>query len=545
MFFETLPRLFLDRATRSGWSFGEIIDKMSKFIGLTVLAFAALVGCGSETVDVSAPTRTPPMADHEGCYNVGEDPHTFGCTPGCNYLEGTLAPFHGVTAGICVLACHANGRLVPSCSAREDAATDTNDAAADDGPSVDTTDVVMTEDTMPVDLPHVRCMNDLDCDDRDEMTTDRCNLVTGVCNHTRTVEPPFDPVMRQAVTNLCEQPTECSSGNAARLRFACGTYGVTTWNELGYLFDVSFEMPPSSHVVHIRPRLSAGDPRDSFRVRVIINSSMTAIIDRTLTVAEIERGFAIPLTMAGDILFSFRPAGDSLFTRTLQWDLPVGHVTDGEGHNLSTCLQSGQFMPIPQHGFLRLQTGTDGRLECAGRVLRTDTPSGIMVGWAREESSSTLYYIHFPPAPSRYVYSFATAQEAIDWINPPLSLQTLCAVAMVFPDGTFSSLMGVSRVEVGVRPGVYVDWRDTMGMRHEGITGYDFVIHETRWPVDAAYGCSLYSQLAPMRDPDHLCAIDVTSILSRYTVRSTPMASGFTAMAWRAVARIETYREMR
>lgn len=509
---------------------------MKTLIGL--LMVLVLAACSSEAVDVSAPTtrRTP---DAWGCYNVGEDPNSFSCTPGCNYLEGNLRPFHGDMSGICVLACHANGRLVPSCSAREDAGADASEAAANDGPPVDTTDVVMTEDATPVDVPPVRCMSDMECNDRDEMTTDRCDVMSGLCHHTRTIvtEPPFDPVMRQAVRNLCEQPRTCVGGNQVELRSGCGAGWETIWLELGYLFDLAYSTVPSSGIIHVAPRLSAGDRRDSFRVRVIINASRTAVIDRVMSVAEIERGLDVPVTMAGDILFLFLPAGDSLFTTVLQWDLPAGHVTDGEGRNLSTCLQAGPFTSIPQHGFLRLQEGTDGRLECTGRVLRPDSLSGPTSGWARELSSSILYYIDFPPAPSRRVYSFATAREAVSWIEPPHGLQTLCTAVLVLPDGTFSSLVGSSRVNMGLRPGVFTEWSDAMGIVHQGIADARFTIIETPWPIGIPFTGTLYGTLVGMPTT----VTNITDMLDRYTIRSAPPGTALGARGTYLAARLVDY----
>jgi hypothetical protein len=363
-----------------------------------------------------------------------------------------------------------------------------------------------------------------------------------VCNHTRTVveAPPFDPVARQMVRNLCEQPRVCSTGNAVELRSACGAGWETTWLEMGYLFDVAFSTIPSSGIIHVAPRLSAGDRRDSFRVRVVINSSMTPVINRVMTVAEIEGGVDVPVTTNGDILFVFQPAGESLYTTALQWDLPVGHVTDGEGHNLSTCLQAGSFTRIPQHGFLHLQEVTDGRLECAGRVLRTDPVGGVMVGWAREEASDALFYVYFPPAPFRTVYAFATAREAMGWINPPQSLQTLCATVLVLPNGTFSSLMGSSRREIGLRPGTYADWTDSTGGRHQGIASSNFTLLETPWPVGVASVCSLYGQFVNA-DIDHRCVIDATPLLPRYRIVSAPVGTGRDARAWYTLADLDGY----
>lgn len=523
---------------------------MNKLIGLAGLMLIGLLGCAS---DEPVPPAPPRMADSEGCYNIGENPSPMlSCTPNCYYLSGSNRPYHGGPISTrCVQQCLSSGQLTPYCveapvedAGVQDAAADSSDVATD---VIDVTPIEdATPDTPPVDVQPARCESNADCDDHDPMTDDVCYSMTGVCHHTRTVieAPPFDPVARQTLTSLCEQPVSCASGNEVRFGPQCdSSYATSTWDERGYPLYLYFDAVPASRVIHVTPRLWVGDPRDSFRVQTGMNYATSTVIDRVMTVAEIERGLDFAVTMPGSIFLTLQPSSFSLYSTALQWALPPGSVTDGMGRALSTCLQVGRFTPIPQHGFMQLQTGTDGRLECAGRVLRTDPVSGIMVGWAREESSSTLYYIHFPPAPARYVYSFATAREAIDWLSPQ-SRQTLCAVAMVFPDGTFSRLMGSSRVEVGVRPGVYVDWRDEMGNPHQGIAGYDFTIHETRWPTDTAYGCSSYSQFTPMRDPDHLCAIDVTPIVSRYTIVSAPMATGFMASAWRTVSRIETYHEM-
>lgn len=509
---------------------------MNKIFGL-LSVLAVVAACGSETVDVSAP-RTRPVPDTEGCYDVGQDPHTFACTPGCNYLEGSLRPFHGITTGICVLACHADGHLVPVCFPREDAGTDASDASTDNAP-VDTTDVAITEDAMPVDIPHVRCMSDTECDDRDEATTDRCDLAGGVCHHTRTVvEAPFDPVMRQMVRSLCEQPIMCSTGNAVELRAGCGG-GEFVWMELGYPLDVAFNMPPPSGRIHIAPRLSAGDPRDSFRVRAFINASRTPVIDRVMSVAEIERGVDVSVTTAGDVLLLFLPAGDSLLTTTLQWDLPVGRLTDGEGRNLSTCLQAGPFVSIPQHGFLHLQESVSGRLECVGTVLRPDSLGGPRAGWAREVSDTTLYYIDFPPSPFGRVYSFATAREAVSWIESPIGLQTMCTTVLVLPDHTFSSLTGSARVNIGVRPGAYVEWSDATGIVHQGIADQRFSITETEWPIGVPFTGTLYGTLVGMPTS----VTNVTDMLGRYRMSSSPLGTALGARGIFLAATMNHYND--
>lgn len=307
------------------------------------------------------------------------------------------------------------------------------------------------------------------------------------------------------------------------------------------LYVLSLDLPTlSSGSVYIAPRLSAGDPRDSFRVEVRIDSSPLPLINRVMTVGEIESGLEIAMTMPVGIWISFHPAASSMLSRALQWDLPVGSVRDGRGGRvLTTCLQAGSFVLIPQHGFLHLQEGTDGRLECAGTPLRTDPVSGVMTGWAREEGSAALSFYYFPPSPGRQLYSFLSAREALDWIES-INLQSLCSVANVFPNGTLASLLGSGRVPlaIGVRPGVLVEWNDAWG-RHYGMADRSFTLIETSGP--AAGSCSRYGQFADVM-PGPRCAIDMTSLLSRYRVVTAAEMIPDSYMTFRA-ATLDTYHE--
>lgn len=350
----------------------------------------------------------------------------------------------------------------------------------------------------------------------------------------------FDPTVRQMATSLCEQPRECLTGNQARLRGSCSNlHGPQPWNELGYV--LSLDLPTlSSGSVYIAPRLSAGDPRDSFRVEVRIDSSPLPLINRVMNVGEIEGGLEIAMTTPVGIWLSFHPAASSMLSRALQWDLPVGSVRDGRGGLvLTTCLQAGSFVLIPQHGFLHLQEGADGRLECAGTPLRTDPVSGVMTGWAREEGSAALSFYYFPPSPGRQLYSFLSAREGLDWVES-INLQSLCSVANVFPNGTLASLLGSGRapLAIGARPGVLVEWNDAMG-RHYGVADRSFTLIET--PGPAAGSCSRYGQFADVM-PGPRCAIDMTSLLSRYRVVTATGMIPDSYMTFRA-ATLDTYHE--
>ncbi len=350
----------------------------------------------------------------------------------------------------------------------------------------------------------------------------------------------FDPTVRQLATSLCEQPRECLTGNQARLRGSCSnTHGPQPWNELGYV--LSLDLPAlSTGRVYIAPRLSAGDPRDSFRVEVRVDSGTVPTINRLMTVAEIESGLEITIIKPVGIWITFHPAASSIHSRALQWDLPVGSVRDGRGGRiLTTCLQAGSFVLIPQHGFLHLQEGVDGRLECAGTPLRTDPASGVMTGWAREEGSGALSFYYFPPSPGRRVYSFLSAREALDWVES-ISLTSLCSVANVFPNGTLASLLGTGGrpLAIGVRPGVLVEWNDTMG-RHYGMADRSFTLVET--PGPAGGNCSRYGQFADVM-PGPRCAIDMTGLLSRYRVVPAMGMMPDSYAAFRG-ATLDTYHE--
>ncbi len=500
-----------------------------------MIAFTCLLAaCGSTTTVTQEP-------DNHGCYPLGMDPDsTFACSPGCSYVAGSSMPYFGpIVMDPCLHVCHSNGRLSDTCQTipnkvTADAGQDVvdvsfpEDVPADGGlledVSVDVGADVFTD--VPTDVSTGRCASNNECDDHDGMTEDVCNTSSGICSHTRTVveTPPFDPMARQNLTNLCEMPIACPTGNTVLLRTTCsGAIGNTTWSEQGYPLALDVTGPLAGPILRIAPRLSIGDPRDHFRVVVAIGYTSPAIIDRTMSVAEIEHGFEVNVGTPGQaVRITFLPAGASMLSRSLQWDLPPGSITSGDGHAETTCLQVGYTMLIPQHGFLHLEEQLGGRLGCTGTPLRADAFGGIGVTWARSFSNPTLFYVNAPPVPWRYLYEFADTRESIGWINPSTTLYNLCASVLVADDETFAIFMRTLRHEsIGLRPGLYVTWTDARGVSHRGITDRRFTILEASWPSDQAHLCSLYSVFTGR--VDGTCPLDITTLMSRYTVTTPPI----------------------
>ncbi|MBP6945569.1 hypothetical protein KBB85_06150, partial [Patescibacteria group bacterium] len=260
------------------------------------------------------------------------------------------------------------------------------------------------------------------------------------------------------------------------------------------------------------------------------------------SVEEIEHGFEVSTSRSGGISIYFLPRRDAIFSRALQWDLPVGSVRDGrDGPALTTCLQVGPFVTIPQHGFLRLQESAGGRLECAGTVVRHDMVSGVMEGWAMEVGTAELVYVHFPPSPGRRIYHFRS-HEAVDWLQSSLDQHTVCARALILPPDALSPLLGLGvRQDIGVRPGVSVRWTDTAGMIHTGVADREFTVIESPMLTDGAI-CSTYDafrDIIPI--PRRQCEVDITSTLSRYMIRSGAGVTVHPAAMYSA-ARIHGYR---
>lgn len=91
--------------------------------------------CDSPTSDAGQPADVQdaavvpdhsPVADPEGCYDLGQDPNPgFSCTPGCWYVNGSSVPYHGppTMSGTCFRTCLVSGQLSDCSNATPDAGT--------------------------------------------------------------------------------------------------------------------------------------------------------------------------------------------------------------------------------------------------------------------------------------------------------------------------------------------------------------------------------------------------------------------------------------
>ncbi len=382
------------------------------------------------------------------------------------------------------------------------------------------------------------CEVDDDCEDGDPDTADTCSA--GTCQRvtTTTIEipAPFDPSApeRQDARTLCEMPLTCETGNIANLNSTCySEVGRLPWSSYGYFLGVSHG-PLATTVIHAAPRLWVGDRRDRFYVTVTVDSARV-VVDREMDVEGIEAGFDIDIGDDGrSFTVHFQPAGE-LNSRTLQWAFLPGDIVDGDGNDLTTCLQTGHFVTVPQHGFLTLEVTDDNRLACTG-VPRTVTPLPTLIsGWVREESDPVLHYAYLPPAPYRRIFDL-TAVEGFDWIGP-VNEDTVCSEVTVVPDG---SLFGATHEEIGIRPGTLVTWTDDLGESHNGIADRNLTIRDFGSADPAAPGespgCSSLSTFLGGTG----CAIDMDPLMERYTF--VPASPGdFRPYDLRETARIWEY----
>lgn len=406
----------------------------------------------------------------------------------------------------------------------------------------------------------VTCSSDTECDDGNEVTDDWCETDNG-CHHGRVtvVEVPetFDPSdpRRQDAEVLCEEPTNCETGNTVRLWGCTGYAGAEPWSERNYV--MSFEIGgTTSEIIHIAPRLWIGDTSDSFRVTVEAGYDRAPVVDREMSVAEIQDGFDIDRRRSDGRLESrisivFEPIGD-VRSRALQWALLPGDVTDSVGMSLSTCLQTGTFMRVPAHGFLTFQEGPAGEPQCAGSVRAVDLdPIVFTESWVREESDPTIRFLYHPMGPGGWVISFDSTREMIDWVRSSYvpywdDTDHFCARIRVVRDGTLATTHpGRS---ASFRPGVMLMWFDADGTWHFGVADRNFVIRDTGGmrPVGpgGTYMCGMYGSWTGIILGPCEMALSAEE-LARFTIVPTDPSTLDPAAMYERVSVYEYFRTFR
>lgn len=391
------------------------------------------------------------------------------------------------------------------------------------------------------------CRMDQDCDDRLDSTADHC--VDRTCHHTLTTPVP-DPASpeRQNARLLCETDQSCvrpASGPFAELYWIaqCDWFGFNnlSWDEQGYPFFVAIHRVGTVRRVHVRPQLRVGDRMSRYRVTLQRNDTFAStpfLIDRELSVAEIEAGFEIELGSARlvgwedviNLSFLLRPIGEPS-ARTLQWALPPDGVVDLDRRvPLNRCLAVGRFQRLPENGLLRIGTSTDGRPACQGTPRRIElgdfsreNPYG---GLVREAGSPELSYVDVA---GRRILRFRGLLEFADWYRPSQA----CAQVHTIPDGSLALLSDWERREVGIRPGIMVTWLAADGTRRRGMADRGFVIYDLTDRIDAqgradtslmlGAACTAYNTFR-RNTPEAVddCLLDIQSVLDRYEVRSAP-----------------------
>lgn len=424
--------------------------------------------------------------------------------------------------------------------------------------------------TTEIRTERVGCMSDVECDDQEEDTSDWCEPESGICNHERAVATScndfeecddgnpasvdrcvdgvchhdhetnvFDPAApeRQDAQLICEQPVQgCSwpqDQPYAEVSFFARCFNDRLlWNEDGYPFLVGFHNFEQTRTLRVRPQLRVGDPRDRYVVTVVLNSLLTEpVLTAEMSVSEIEAGLEIIVDPA-EIQFSYdavifmtlQPVG-TVLSRSIQWGLPADGVIDIDtGETLTTCLSVGEFMDVPEHGFLHLGEGPNGEPVCDGEVVQADYDA-LAEGWVREQSNPRIYYAGTMVYPAR-IFSFATLRELLEWVYLIQgrsyrfggAYSYLCGGIGVVPDGSIAEAE-YERENIGFRPGSLLQWTDQNdGLVHKGVADADFTILDMGVePVQGLGGgyCTSYYEL--MSEEGGGCFLEVSDLIASYT----------------------------
>lgn len=399
------------------------------------------------------------------------------------------------------------------------------------------------------------CETAIDCDDSDATTADACD--DGVCvltRHTTTeveveveVPAPYDPRAYQDLAGYCPRDLTCTSGEGSFVRMqygGCWTGAPELWRETGYSMVLTLEsFPTGLERIQIRPRLLAGDPDDTFRVRVEVDTDADGWPDSAVLVVE-----KTPAELASDGLIVPVVAPTAEFvnstnftinfdfvdrtgykSRTLQWAIPAGGIMDAAtGQDLVPCQLVGSYTDVPEHGMLRLDEGPGGEPRCEGTIrgveawsVGYDFPSNLF----RSESDSRLYYATDIALPRRLI-RFDTMREFVDWFRYPTGTgdpSTICAQVAVYSDAQMVRALAEFVPEVvGTRPGTPVTWFDYESRTQRyGIADRHWTIHDvgTSSAVPFALYCSIYDVVPGLpRTPS--CWLDLTGLAPRYRIQS-------------------------
>ncbi len=394
------------------------------------------------------------------------------------------------------------------------------------------------------------CETFADCDDGDASSVDTC--VESVCNHTRDVTAPFDPASpeRQDVQALCEQPVSCDLGTGPSVSMSFTTCRGTrdAWSQRGYSLWLQLSQPPDGlSRLHILPQLRAGNPDDLFRVSVYVEDIREApVFVRDMTGHEIEaEGVTINVAppaegewYAVNVLIYFDFAEPEAYrSRALQWALPIGSVTNADsGANYTPCMQVGRYTAVPQHGLLHLTENVLTREAlCTGTVRGPDAWTAGAVypqGLFRTVSDSRLSYI-VPFSSTNRLIQFSSLREFTDWFDsngdptaaPTWHPATVCAMAGVYEDAALARALADYEIElVGTRPGTPVMWNDPSTGTHYGFADRQWVIRDIGpamgYPM-SGLSCTNYES----HDLGSGCWLDLTGFTHRYTVVTTDITA--------------------